>query len=134
MGTSCRVQRKADLEVIRSTDPMRLVVLYRRLTGLDDQEPLQKNTTYASIIDAILDCETRLEAGSHPPKATASRPMLTLNDPTITLIEHLRSVPAGHATRMAPVPKEGPACGLFGSIDVCDEGIDWLAAARFARR
>ena len=54
------------------------------------------------------------------PSGDTIRPTLMLNPATIELIEYLRS-----SQVVAP---------LYRGIDICDENIDWHAAARFATR
>ena len=133
MDTSWRAQRRAELENLCFTEPVRLVMLFRRITGLSDLEPLPTDSTYASIIETILDYENLEREGKRPRKVKETRPILTLNDPTITLIEHLRSSPPRNAKRhKRKQPEDLPIVAeVFGPIDIYDEGIDWLAAARF---
>ena len=60
------------------------------------------------------------DSSPYDPKSNTVRLTLTLNQTTIDLIEYLRSSQV--------------ADSLCGSIDICDETIDWHAAARFAKR
>lgn len=61
----------------------------------------------------------RKESSHLGPRPKTVRLTLTLNNATIELIEYLRSFQVGHP--------------LYGCIDICDDSIDWLAAARFSK-
>ena len=125
------------MQDLRFTDPVRLVVLYRLLAGLDDLEPLPPGASYASIIQTIIEYEADKQEGTRPcpvaESAKAARHTFTLNEPPITLIEHLPSAPISHATRHKPTASADVpiANEVFGPIDIYDEGIDGVAAARF---
>jgi len=140
MDAAWRAKRKAELQDLRFSNPVALVVHYRDVAGIDDEDPLPAGASYASIIQAILDHEATGRESTQPqPKAkkvNPSRPILTLNDPTITLIEHLRSAPARRVNReKSPTQADAPlAEEVFGPIDIYNDGIDWIAAARFASR
>jgi hypothetical protein len=134
MNTSWRTHRTAELQDLRVTNPLQLIALFRQVMGLDDLEPLPIGSSFASVIQTIVDYESWEREGTlHPspsPILDPSRPTLTLNDSTILLIQHLRSTDNRH--KLITEPGIPIADELFGPIDVCDPSIDWLAAARFA--
>jgi hypothetical protein len=134
MNKSWRTYRAAELQDLRISNPLTLIALFRQIMGLDDLEPLPIRSSFESVIQRILDYESWEREGTlHPsasPKIDPSRPTLTLNDSTISLIEHLRST--DNRSELNAESGISIADELFGPIDVCDPSIDWLAAARFA--
>ncbi|MBC7854647.1 MAG: hypothetical protein IAF94_14540 [Pirellulaceae bacterium] len=102
------VEQSKDTDVQRLTDDL-LVVLdamkEQRAPRMPNPPPKSRS-------------REQKKAPPQEPNPNTIRLTLTLNAATIGLIEYLRSSKV-----------DDP---LYGCIDICDEDLDWLAAARFA--
>lgn len=60
MADKWRDDRRAELLTLWKQDPLRVLTIYRKATGLGHRDPLPQSLTPIQIIEAIIDFEAGL--------------------------------------------------------------------------